>query len=143
MPDTTPSTPPPNPEDAIPVEDGGQIQFEGATVKNTYVARQARIYPINDSQIEAIGTFNVLANICFAVGIGLLTFALGLYIDAANATGTALIDGKEIQIVITEQSGLQTVINVLCLLVGVVFFGFGLMFGCKRGKTINAIKQGN
>lgn len=58
----------------------------GATITNSYVERQAKAYAVFESEIETISLMNTLATTRFSFGAAFLSFAIGIWTNAAFVT---------------------------------------------------------
>ena len=54
----------------------------GAVVQIFTTERAVRFYPITESELKSIGSMDALANTLLAIGVGLISLALGGWINA-------------------------------------------------------------
>jgi hypothetical protein len=62
---------------------------KGAAVQNYYFTRSMNFFPVTDSEMDSFGSLNMEANICLAVGIGLISLAGGIAITHAFTEKTS------------------------------------------------------
>ena len=54
----------------------------GATIVTAYAKRRLRAYPILDSEVKSLSIFNTLSAICFSIMSALISFAVGIWVNA-------------------------------------------------------------
>lgn len=112
--------------------DPSKIRFgdeAGALLRTQHMERAVAVYPITDSEINELRTFDTFATIFWSVGCGFLTFAGGLVfdvsIDMPNAQVTASAYGWAI----------------LCGIIGVVFAALAIWATWRKKSAFGRIRQ--
>ena len=59
----------------------------GAVVRTTYVERQMRAYAVYEDEVASLSYLNTQATIFFAIASALISFAVGIWTNAAFSTG--------------------------------------------------------
>ena len=104
----------------------------GAVVTTTYVERQMKAYAVYEDEVSSLSYLNTQSTIFFMVASSLVSFALGIWTNAAFATD--LTPAGEI--------ASKLVAWVLCVL-GFVFFGLGGHAIYKRHTAWKKVVQGS
>ena len=102
----------------------------GAVYHTTYMERRVKIYPLQESELRMVGMFNTLTSVFLSVGSGLLTFGLGLTVQAIftdKLSGTA--------------EALTYVVAPLCFVLALVFFGLAEWARRSRETEMGNIRR--
>ena len=102
----------------------------GATVKTTYVERQVRAFAVFETEVDALSSLNAQATVFFSVASATLSFAVGIWTNAAfssNPTPEATIASRMVAPVIA--------------LISVIFIFLGVHAWNRRTSVVTSIRE--
>lgn len=120
----------PNPKVVVGTDAAFSTQTtRGATIRTAYAEREVKAYAIFENEVQTLTMWNTLAGISTALGTAALSFAVGIWTNAAFAeklTPEGIVVSK-------------FVAPALCI-VAAVGYGLAIWAIKSRGKTWNAVK---
>ena len=102
----------------------------GATLVTAYARRSLRAYPILDSELRNLSYFNTLSATCFSVMSALISFAVGIWVNALFVENPPA-QGKILSHIVAP---------AFCA-VAVVALGLGIWAICSRTNTWRDIRR--
>lgn len=102
----------------------------GSIVVNDYVKRSVRVLAIHEHEVEQISFMNGISSLCFSIGAGLLSFAAGLWVNAAFQNELS-----------PEGRVLTTIGAPTAVLFAAVAFILAFVALAKRGSMLTTIKS--
>jgi hypothetical protein len=103
---------------------------QGATINTTYVEREMKAFAVFEAEMQALASLNTQATIFFSVASGLLSFAVGIWTNAAfyeRLSAAGLIA--------------TGYLAPLLLLLAAVFYALAIYASVKRTKTLRTIRE--
>lgn len=101
----------------------------GATVTNSYVGREVKVFAVFDTEVEILSSLNAQATIFSSVGSGLLSFAVAIWIN------------RTFYVEIPPAAQVATSIGApILLFLALVFFGLAIHAWVRRHKTLRNVR---
>jgi hypothetical protein len=102
----------------------------GAVIVTVYAKRRVSAYPILESEIATLSTFNTLSAICFSFMSAFISFAFGIWVNALFVENPP-----------AEGRILSHIAAPACCLIAVAAAGLGLWAVTSRRNSSEAIRR--